>query len=159
MKNLTKPQEKTKAQRGFIQDPLNGSLWNTRSYHLYQFLKAKLGKKKLSSLILLCALVALLFLLWSCTTNNRNKHDLKPPIPVVVAKIHKSDVPLYLNTIGTVTPLESVIVRTQINGRLTAILFQEGQHVEKGGLLAQIDPRPYEAVNGSAILHRVIPAS
>lgn len=145
MKNLTKPQKKTKAQTGFIQDPLNGSLSNTRSYPLYQSLKAKFGKKKLNSLILLCALAALLFLLWSCATNNRNKHDLKPPIPVVVAKIHKSDVPLYLNTIGTVTPLESVVVKTQVNGRLTAILFQEGQHVQKGGLLAQIDPRPYEA--------------
>ncbi|MGV8948003.1 MAG: efflux RND transporter periplasmic adaptor subunit [Candidatus Paracaedibacter sp.] len=145
MKHLTKPQKKNKAQRGFIQAAPNGGLSNARSLPLYHSLKAKFGKKNISRLVLLCSLMALLILLWACTTNNHNKHDLKPPIPVVVAKIQKSDVPLYLNTIGTVTPIESVIVKTQVNGRLTAVLFQEGQQVQKGGLLAQIDPLPYEA--------------
>ena len=145
MKNLTKPQNKTKAQRGFIQAQHSGSSSNPRSHPISQSPKTKFGKKKLNSLILLCSLMATLFLLWACTPDNHNKHDPKPPIPVVVAKIHKSDAPLYLNTIGTVTPLESVIVKTQVNGRLTAVLFQEGQHVQKEELLAQIDPLPYEA--------------
>lgn len=140
MKNLTEPPKKNKAQRGFIQTALS-----TGFHPTYQSLQAKLGKKKLNKLIALCGLIGLLFLLWVCTAHNRNKHDLKPPIPVVVAKIHKSDVPLYLNTIGTVTPIESIVVKTQVNGRLTTILFQEGQRIQKGELLAQIDPLPYEA--------------
>lgn len=145
MKNLIESQKKLKTKRAFNQAALSAALSTAKAHPLYQSLQAKLGEKKLNRLITLCGLGALVFLLWACNVNNRPKQDLKPPIPVVVAKIHKSDIPLYLNTIGTVTPLESVIVKTQINGRLTAVLFQEGQRVQKGEFLAQIDPRPYEA--------------
>ncbi len=145
MKNPIKSKKKIKTKRVFSRAALSTVLSKTKSHTLYQSLQAKLGRKKLNRLTTLCGLMALVFLFWTCNTHNRPKHDLKPPIPVVVAKIHKSDVPLYLNTIGTVTPLESIIVKTQINGRLTTVLFQEGQRVQKGEFLAQIDPRSYEA--------------
>ncbi len=54
------------------------------------------------------------------------------------------DVPVVLNELGTVTPLATVTVQTQINGQLTEVGFTEGQLVKKGDFLAQIDPRPYE---------------
>jgi multidrug efflux system membrane fusion protein len=66
------------------------------------------------------------------------------PMPVVSAAVAAGDMPITLDALGTVTPLATVTVRTQINGQLTQIAFQEGQHVKKGDFLAQIDPRPYQ---------------
>jgi len=54
------------------------------------------------------------------------------------------EVRVVLNELGTVTPLATVTVQTQINGQLTDVGFTEGQLVKKGDFLAQVDPRPYE---------------
>jgi membrane fusion protein, multidrug efflux system len=69
-----------------------------------------------------------------------------PPVPVVAQKVKSGDVPIYLRGIGTVYAYNTVVVRSQITGQLVKIAFKEGQHVEKGELLAEIDPRPYEAL-------------
>jgi multidrug efflux system membrane fusion protein len=66
------------------------------------------------------------------------------PAPVAVATVQKGDMPVTLTGLGTVTPLATVTVKTQINGYLTEVAFQEGQMVKKGDFLAQIDPRPYQ---------------
>jgi multidrug efflux system membrane fusion protein len=66
------------------------------------------------------------------------------PLPVGVAAAVKGDVPVTLNGLGTVTPLATVTVRTQIGGQLMQIAFTEGQEVNKGDFLAQVDPRPYQ---------------
>ena len=66
------------------------------------------------------------------------------PVPVGTATAQKGDMPVTLSGLGTVTPLAVVTVKTQINGYLMAVGFQEGQHVKKGDFLAQIDPRPYQ---------------
>jgi membrane fusion protein, multidrug efflux system len=66
------------------------------------------------------------------------------PVPVAVAAVEKGEMPVTLTGLGTVTPLATVTVKTQINGYLTEVAFQEGQMVKKGDFLAQIDPRPYQ---------------
>jgi multidrug efflux system membrane fusion protein len=67
-----------------------------------------------------------------------------PPQPVGAATIGTGDIRIILNELGTVTPLDTVTVMTQINGQLTEVGFKEGQVVKKGDFLAQIDPRPYQ---------------
>ncbi|HXP95236.1 MAG TPA: MdtA/MuxA family multidrug efflux RND transporter periplasmic adaptor subunit [Telmatospirillum sp.] len=66
------------------------------------------------------------------------------PMPVVAATAEKGDVAITLNALGTVSPLATVTVKTQIAGQLTQVAFQEGQTVRAGDFLAQIDPRPYQ---------------
>src|SRR5438477_44357 len=72
------------------------------------------------------------------------------PVPVGTTKVEKGDMPVVLSALGTVTPLAMVTVKTQINGQLTEIAFQEGQLVKKGDFLAQIDPRPYQVALAQA---------
>jgi membrane fusion protein, multidrug efflux system len=67
------------------------------------------------------------------------------PIAVGVAKVTTGDVPITINALGTVTPLATVTVHPQINGPLVKINFTEGQIVKAGELLAEIDPRPFQA--------------
>jgi len=64
---------------------------------------------------------------------------------VRVESVKKSDIPIYLQALGTVTPVTSVTIRTQINGQLLRVLFREGQLVKKGDVLAEIDSRTYDA--------------
>jgi multidrug efflux system membrane fusion protein len=66
------------------------------------------------------------------------------PVPVGVSPVEKGDMPVTLSQLGTVTPLATVTVKTQISGYLVQVAFQEGQMVKKGDFLAQIDPRPYQ---------------
>jgi multidrug efflux system membrane fusion protein len=66
------------------------------------------------------------------------------PMPVGTATVQKGNMPVIDNALGTVTPLATVTVQTQINGQLIDVGFQEGQMVNKGDFLAQIDPRPYQ---------------
>jgi membrane fusion protein, multidrug efflux system len=66
-------------------------------------------------------------------------------MPVGTAVAEKGDIPITLEGLGTVTPLATVTVKTQLNGQLTQIAFTEGQLVKKGDFLAQIDPQIYQA--------------
>ncbi|MCC7347760.1 MAG: MdtA/MuxA family multidrug efflux RND transporter periplasmic adaptor subunit [Variibacter sp.] len=67
------------------------------------------------------------------------------PMPVLVAPAQAGDIDITLSALGTVTSLATVTVRTQISGQLVRVAYQEGQSVNKGDLLAEIDARPYEA--------------
>ena len=66
------------------------------------------------------------------------------PTPVAVAKAATANVDVYLNGLGSVTPVGTVTVRTRIDGQLMQVHFREGQAVKAGDLLAEIDPRPYQ---------------
>jgi membrane fusion protein, multidrug efflux system len=66
-------------------------------------------------------------------------------VPVTVAPVARTDFPVYLNGLGTVQGFNTVVVRTRVDGQIDKIAFQEGQLVNKGDLLVEIDPRPYQA--------------
>jgi multidrug efflux system membrane fusion protein len=69
-----------------------------------------------------------------------------PPVPIVANAVAQHDVPIYLSGVGTVIAYNTDVVRAQIQGQLISINFTEGQTVHAGDLLAQIDPRPYQAL-------------
>ena len=77
-----------------------------------------------------------------------------PAVPVVAGTVHQGDVPIYLRGVGTVIAYNNVIVRSQITGQIVKIAFKQGQTVHQGDLLAQIDPRPYQAQLDQAIANR-----
>jgi membrane fusion protein, multidrug efflux system len=76
-----------------------------------------------------------------------------PPVrvvPVNAAPAVKRDMKLYLNGLGTVTPLKTVTIRSRVEGELKKVHFTEGQLVNEGDLLAEIDPRPFETQRDQA---------
>jgi membrane fusion protein, multidrug efflux system len=66
-------------------------------------------------------------------------------IPVVAATAHKGDIGVYIDAIGTVTPVYTVSVTSRVQGQIMSVNYREGQMVHKGDSLVEIDPRPYEA--------------
>jgi membrane fusion protein, multidrug efflux system len=73
--------------------------------------------------------------------NPRNRDE---PQPVAVATVSKQDVDVYLNGLGSVTPLNTVAIKSRVDGQLIKVTFQEGQMIKAGELLAEIDPRPFQ---------------
>jgi multidrug efflux system membrane fusion protein len=69
----------------------------------------------------------------------------RPPVPAVVEKVQVADVPIVMEGIGTVEPYNTVDVHAQVTGTIDQIGFVEGQTVRPGSLIAQLDPRPYQA--------------
>jgi multidrug efflux system membrane fusion protein len=100
-------------------------------------------------LIIVGALLALLLLAWLLKPKASNapaggRFASGGPMPVVVAQAHTGDMPITLVGLGTVTPLATVTVQSQISGQIMHIAFKEGQTVKAGDSLIQIDPRPYQ---------------
>jgi membrane fusion protein, multidrug efflux system len=71
-------------------------------------------------------------------------------VPVTIAPVQKADFPVYLTGLGTVQGFNTVLVRTRIDGQIDKIAFKEGQLVKEGDLLAEIDPRPFQAALNQA---------
>ena len=72
-------------------------------------------------------------------------------VPVLYSLVRREDVPVTIEGVGTVQALNTVVVRAQVEGRLTEILFKDGQDVKKGDVLARIDPRTYQALYDQAV--------
>jgi multidrug efflux system membrane fusion protein len=73
------------------------------------------------------------------------------PVPTLVDTIRTADVPVYLDGVGTTRALNTVIVKAQVDGKLVAVNFKEGQDVERGFVLAKIDPTLYQAQYDQAV--------
>ena len=74
-----------------------------------------------------------------------------PRSPVVVSTVAQRDMDVVLNGLGNVTPVSNVTVRAQVSGPLLKVLFKEGQMVKAGDVLAEIDPRPFQATLDQAV--------
>lgn len=73
------------------------------------------------------------------------------PVPVTVAPASRADVPFEIQANGVVSPLSTSAITAQVDGIITHVYFREGQDVEKGALLFQIEPRPYQAAYQQAL--------
>src|SRR6266849_3562519 len=78
-------------------------------------------------------------------TESAQKSARPAAVRVTIAPVEKADFPVYLTGLGNVQGFNTVVVRTRIDGQIDKIAFQEGQLVNQGDLLAQIDPRPFQA--------------
>ncbi len=96
--------------------------------------------------ILLAILLVVGLFLWRPWAHRAVHAGAAPPQPVAVATIASGDIDVVLTELGTVTPLATVIVQSQISGYLQQVLFHEGQDVRRGDLLALVDPRPYQVL-------------
>ena len=106
--------------------------------------------RALKGVLGLSAIVLIGYLGWlytSAAQTNADKHQTKgpAPIPVAIQTINNSDFPVYLNGLGTVQPYDTVTVRSRVDGQVIKVGFRQGQMVNEGDLLVQIDPRPYQA--------------
>lgn len=79
------------------------------------------------------------------------KRPVRPPIAVAVVPARRAPVPYTIDANGIVTPIQSAAVASQVDGIVTQVLFQEGQDVERGQPLFQIDPRPYRNAYDQAL--------
>src|SRR6266480_3427429 len=105
-------------------------------------------KKVVISTALLTAVFAAGGLLYFTHVHPLEKVDAAPApptVPIVAGTVTQHDVPIYLTGVGTVIAFNTDVVRAQIQGQILSINFTEGQTVHAGDLLAQIDPRPYQA--------------
>jgi multidrug efflux system membrane fusion protein len=95
-------------------------------------------------LIALLIVLIIFWLIWrAISAPNRVRHA-EAPQPVGTSTVTTGDMHVILTGLGTVTPLATITVQTQISGLLMSVGFKEGQIVSKGDFLAQIDPRPYQ---------------
>ena len=101
-------------------------------------------------LVLLLLLVLIAFGLYRYLAKPEVKGPPEMTVPVSVARAIAQDVPHYLQGIGTVQASADVLVTSRVGGTLMDIYFTEGQRVKEGDLLAQIDPRPFEAALAQA---------
>ncbi len=95
--------------------------------------------------LMLLALIGIGVWRFAAPQGSNEKHAGPEPQTVGAAKIVVGDIDETLTGLGTVTPLATITVQTQISGQLTEVGFREGQMVDKDDFLAQIDPRPYQA--------------
>jgi multidrug efflux system membrane fusion protein len=108
------------------------------------------GRNRLRAALIIGAIVIVIVLILrhsrqSQLVKERGPDGPNAPVAVATVVATKGDVSVTIPALGTVTPLATVTVKTQISGQLTQVAFKEGQMVRAGDFLAQIDPRPYQA--------------
>jgi multidrug efflux system membrane fusion protein len=103
------------------------------------------------TVVIAAAILIVAILVWTIHPTNtaqRNRNAFQganQPVPVGVAQATQGPIDVTLNALGTVTPLATVVVKPQVSGPIVKIAFTEGQMVRPGEVLAEIDPKPYQA--------------
>jgi membrane fusion protein, multidrug efflux system len=69
----------------------------------------------------------------------------RPAVPIATATARTGDIGVYINALGTVTPVYTATITSRVDGQITNVAYREGQMVRKGDLLIEIDPRPFQA--------------
>jgi membrane fusion protein, multidrug efflux system len=108
------------------------------------------------------AIAFVILIAWRWQTNRASAADVptaKPAIRVETATATRMNVPIYLEGLGTVQAFYTVTIKARVDGQLEKVGFVEGQTVAKDSLIAQIDPRPYQAALDQAIAMRAKDAS
>jgi membrane fusion protein, multidrug efflux system len=94
-------------------------------------------------------LLVMLLIVLLLTRHHEDAKNAAPPVPagitVTIATAKKGDIGVYLDAIGTVTPVYSASITSQVTGLIIGVHYTEGQRVNKGDALVDIDPRPYSA--------------
>ena len=117
-------------------------------------LASRVRRRMVSTAIILVIVGGLGYVAWIAYlqrqgANRGARPDL--PVPVLAATPRVQDVPVYLEGVGAVRALNTVVVRAQVDGKLTAVNFTEGQDVKKGDVLGEIDPVIYKAQYDQAV--------
>jgi multidrug efflux system membrane fusion protein len=114
-------------------------------------MKSRNLKLLLIGLVVVLSVIAAAYLVKPRTGQPEQQADEKPGKPdfstvaVVAEAATRGDFPIYLNGLGTVTALNTATIRSRVDGELIRVAFEEGQMVREGDLLAEIDPRPFQA--------------
>jgi multidrug efflux system membrane fusion protein len=102
-------------------------------------------------LVAIAAALIYAFTLSSPQQRRFDRSGTEGPVPVLVATAGRADVPVYLDAVGTIRALNTVTVTPQVDGKLLSVDFKEGQDVNKGDVLARIDPTIYQAQLDQAV--------
>jgi membrane fusion protein, multidrug efflux system len=102
------------------------------------------------AVIAVLALAAVAYWWWR-PANTQTAGTQPPAVPVQTIRAERTKFPIYLDSLGTVQPINTVLIRSRVDGPIVSVAFKEGQLVQKGDLLAQIDPRPFQAQLDQAV--------
>lgn len=111
---------------------------------------AKSNAGKVWPLIVLTVVVSAGYVIWRTNHAGESAEDAQtknreqPQVAVSVASVDQGEMPIFLDGLGTVTPLRSVTLHSRVDGELIKVAFSEGQQVKQGDLLAEIDPRAFQ---------------
>jgi multidrug efflux system membrane fusion protein len=106
------------------------------------------GRRLVGASVVLILIAAALIYLFAAPTQKATRPGrfaAQGPVPVLAVEATRADVPVYLDAVGTIKPLNTVTVRPQVDGKLLSVNFKEGEDVKKGDVLARIDPTIYKA--------------
>jgi multidrug efflux system membrane fusion protein len=117
--------------------------------------RSRRRRRFLTAILCLPVVAAIVWATWffprSKALPNASTANADAPVPVLIAQAVGQDVPIYLDGLGTVQAFYMVTVRAMVDGPLVDVKVKEGQDVRRGEVLAQIDPRPYQASLDAAI--------
>ncbi|HEY6545870.1 MAG TPA: efflux RND transporter periplasmic adaptor subunit [Dokdonella sp.] len=118
-----------------------------------------MSRWKIALLLVVVIVLAVLGWRWFTPAAGRpgqgpGKEQAVAPVPVTVVAATTQDVPVHIDALGTVQALNTVAVAAQVSGQLKALHFEEGAAIAKGALIAEIDPRTYQAALDQALASR-----